>query len=266
MELLCPECLAPLESGDGRTARCATHGGQFEILFLRSPLAAPPRAPNALSFTLVPGAMCAQHPSIPAACACTDCGTPVCGTCAFDEPDGSRLCPNCARRRATFGPPKAAAGPLVPAGVCCVQHPQLQATAQCKTCGAFMCDTCKFEVPGGICICPACAASPRTTLSPKRKKMLIGSYALAVWCTVVMGALMAGAFKGMVTDKDDEEMFGYVLMLILVAPAIVGISLGVGVMDRRLPNTMAMWIVTIWNGVILGAFILLMIVGIMKGG
>jgi len=128
-----------------------------------------------------------------------------------------------------------------------------------------MCDTCKFELPGGIQICPSCATTPRTTLSPKRKKMLIGSYALAAWCTLVMGALFAGVFQAMGKDKAAEQALGILLMFILLGPAIVGVALGVGVMDRRLPNTMAMWIATVWNGLILGGFILLMIVGILSG-
>ena len=128
-----------------------------------------------------------------------------------------------------------------------------------------MCDTCKFELPGGIHICPSCATTTRTTINPKRKKMLIGSFALAVWCTLVMGAMMAGAFRSMVTDKVSEQAFGLLLMFILVIPSIIGLALGVSSMDRRLPNTIAMWIATVWNGLILGGFILLMIIGILKG-
>jgi DNA-directed RNA polymerase subunit RPC12/RpoP len=264
-ELLCPECLATLESRDGQTARCTTHGGEFQILFLRSPLPTPPRDLNTPPIALAAGAMCLQHVSVPASYACRDCGTPICGTCAFEESDGSHVCPSCAGRRLAFGPPRTTAAPSVAAGVCCLQHTHLQATAQCKTCGAFMCDTCKFEMPGGIQICPSCATTPRTTLSPKRKKMLIGSYALAGWCTLVMGALFAGVFQGMVKDKASQQAFGLLLMFILLGPSIVGVSLGVGVMDRRLPNTITMWIATAWNGLILGGFILLMIVGMMKG-
>ncbi len=36
-------------------------------------------------------------------------------------------------------------------------------------------------------------------------------------------------------------------------------------MDRRLPNTIAMWVATIWNALILAGFILLVIVGIFSG-
>ena len=42
MELLCPECLGPLVTRDGRTATCTLHGGEYRILFLRGQLVAPP--------------------------------------------------------------------------------------------------------------------------------------------------------------------------------------------------------------------------------
>lgn len=225
-------------------------------------MSALPRDPNALSFSFVEGALCAQHPSVFATCVCADCGTPMCGTCAFDQSDGSRLCANCAQHRATAPPPILAAAARVTAGVRCVQHPHLQATGQCKTCGAFMCDTCAFDLPGGIKVCPACATAPRSALSPKRKKYLIGSFALASWCTVVMGALFAGAFSGFAETNAGEQAFGMLLMVVLVIPSIIGLALGVSSTDRRLANTMAMWIAIVWNALILGGFMLLMIVGL----
>jgi hypothetical protein len=255
VERHCPVCLAPLESGDGRTAVCPAHGGRFKILFLRTPLPVPPPAQKAPPWPPAAGPMCSQHPSVPAFHECGDCGTPVCETCASHEPDGRRLCPECAGRHA---PP---AAPALPAGIHCVQHANLPATAQCQGCGAFLCDTCKFELSDGLCLCPVCATTPRTTLSPKRRKMLIGSYALAVWGTLVLGALMGGAFRGMITSKDDEQAFGLILLLLLLPAAIAGVSLGVGIMNRRSPNSIAVWIATLWNAAVLGLFIMLCIIG-----
>jgi hypothetical protein len=263
MELLCPECLGTLESRDGQTARCTTHGGEFEILFARHLFAAPPLDPNAPPVILAEGACCVQHPSVAAAYACKDCGAAICATCDFTQADGSHLCPNCAGRRAVSGPPPIITKPVIASDARCVQHPHLQATARCKTCGAFMCDTCAFDLPGGIKICPTCATAPRSSLSPKRKRFLLGSYAMAVWCTFMMGALFAGAFKGMARTKEDQQALGVFLMLLLLAPSIVGLALAASSMDRRLPNTIAMWIAAVWNALILGGFILLMIAGLL---
>lgn len=266
MELFCPECMGTLESHDGRVARCIIHGGQFQILFLRQPMPMPRRDPNLSPPILEENTMCVQHRFVRAVFACSDCGTAICTTCSFDEPDGSHVCPACAARRVAGGPPASTALTPIAADARCVQHSHLQATAQCKACGAFMCDTCKFDLPGGIQLCPTCATTTRTTLSPKRKKMLIGSFALAGWCTLIMIPLLAGAFARLVTTKEDQQAFGAILMLFLLGPSIAGVALGVGVMDRRLTNTTAMWIAVIWNGLILAGFVLLVILGMMKGG
>ena len=80
-----------------------------------------------------------------------------------------------------------------------------------------------------------------------------------------MVALFAGAFAGIGRDKATEEAVGVVLMLFVLAPAIVGTALGVGAMDRRLSTPPTLWIATIWNGIIVGCFVLLMIIGMAKG-
>ena len=128
-----------------------------------------------------------------------------------------------------------------------------------------MCATCDFLLPGNVHLCPGCATKPQTVLSSKRKKMLIASFVLAMWCTLVMAAIVSGAFREMGRYAGSRAVLGWLLTLILLIPAITGTSLGVSSMDRRLTNTIAMWIATIWNGLILGAFILLMIIGMMKG-
>jgi hypothetical protein len=276
MEFVCPECLGSLLTQDGQTAHCTTHGGQYRILFSRWQPPPPPvmtGALGALEYQLVPGAVCVQHPQVPAAHVCRDCGTALCVTCAFAQADGSQLCPNCALRApAAAVPPRLnAVGEglpvpvAVPLGAHCVQHSNLPATAQCKSCGAFMCATCDFVVAGGLHLCPACATSPRTTLSPRRKGLLIGSFAAALWCSVLMVALMAGAFASFAGTKEGEQMMGVILTLILLAPSIVGLSLGLSAMDRRLFNPPVVWIAIIWNAIVLGGFVLLCAVGILMG-
>ena len=126
-----------------------------------------------------------------------------------------------------------------------------------------MCQTCSFDLPGGIKICPTCAtAAPK--LSPKRKRLLIASYVLAVWCTIVMMALLGGMFRGLVRDKEDQELLGLIFIFLLLVPSITGFALGLSSRDKRLSNSIAMWIAIVWNGVILGGLILLEIVGLMK--
>src|SRR5215475_2051895 len=53
-------------------------------------------------------------------------------------------------------PPAIPENPPVRVGITCVQHSKIQATEQCKRCGAFMCATCDFAFPGGVHLCPIC--------------------------------------------------------------------------------------------------------------
>jgi hypothetical protein len=92
--------------------------------------------------------------------------------------------------------------------------------------------------------------------------MLVGSYACAVWCSIIMVALLGGAFAQMGKTKAGEEAVGLLLSMFLLAPGITGLALGIGAMDRRLSNSFAMWAAAIWNGLLLGVFVLLMIVGL----
>lgn len=255
--------MGTLELLDDGKMRCATHGGEYKILFRRGAPAPAADVPPVLP--AVPG-MCANHSNLPAVFACKRCGMAICSLCAFPQDDGSRLCPNCATVHSPgYEPPTHGGISAVALAVQdrkCRQHPNVAAVQICKACGAPMCATCDFLLPGNLHLCPHCATSQRTGLSPKRKAYLIGSFALGVWCTVVMAALLAGAFKGMVKHKEDQEAFGMLLMLLLLAPSIIGVALGVSAMDRRLPNSIAMWIATIWNGMILVGFLLLTIVGL----
>ncbi len=265
MELLCPECLGPLVSRDGRVATCTVHGGHFEILFSRHSLPAPAQDPSATPNVLTEGAACTQHPARDAAHACADCGKPICELCSFDDANGSHLCPACAQTRLLYTPlPVVAPQPQVPSGVHCVQHSNLAATAKCKICGGFMCDTCKFELPGGINICPTCAANPRTALTAKQTKSIIGSLVAAAWCTLVLGALFAGVFRNLAKETGGQQALGFIMMVFLIAPALLGVALAVGSMRRQQANPISIWIAIVWNGVILGGFLLLMIVGLLS--
>ncbi len=149
-----------------------------------------------------------------------------------------------------------------PEGMKCVQHPGVLATRQCQSCGGYMCETCDFALAGGLHLCPSCATRPQTGLSPKRKRALVVSLVLAVWCTVVMGAMMAGAFARFVQTESEQEAFGTLLMLILLVPSIVGLAQGLGSIDRRLQNPPILWVATVWNGLVLGGFLLLCIIGL----
>ncbi len=234
---------------------------------------------EAVSYAFVPGTLCAKHPEVEAEFACCRCGTPICNTCAFPTGDGQALCPDCAIR-ANSGPATAGVAelppilsaipaelppvlPAIPPGAHCVQHPKAAAVQQCRACGAFVCATCDFSLPGNVHVCPACAAAPKSSLSPKRKKLLISSFALAVWSTLGMTALLAGVFA--VRSQVQQEAIGTLLMFFVLFPAVVGLGLGLGARDRRLANPPSIGIAIAWNALLAGSFILLRIISLASG-
>src|SRR5215469_10589020 len=87
-----------MEFTDGQTMRCARHGGEFQVLFARTPLPAPLSTPPALAeppLTLQQSAACAYHPSQAAVGTCSVCGAAICGSCDVPRFDGSHICRNC---------------------------------------------------------------------------------------------------------------------------------------------------------------------------
>jgi hypothetical protein len=261
MQLICPECLGALECQDDQSARCTIHGGSYQILFARVPVP---------SLVAVDKTRCRQHPHLAAPFVCQHCGQAICDLCAFRDETGGTSCPECAPQHGATGSSHPAAADVkamesVSPDARCVQHPHLAAVQQCKLCEAFMCATCDFILPGNVHLCPACAAAPRAALSPKRKKMLIASYALAVWSTVGMAALFAGVFGGMVQSEADQQGLGLILLLFVLGPAIVGMALGLSTKDRRLANPPVLWIAIVWNTIIVGSFLLLVVIGVTRG-
>jgi len=50
----------------------------------------------------------------------------------------------------------------------------------------------------------------------------------------------------------------------LFFPAIVGAALGISCLDRRLNNPATVWIAAVWNSLLLGLHIILIVIGNLK--
>jgi len=262
MEMLCPECLGTLVSDDGQRAKCSVHGGEFQILFSRT---AQPAWSSSLTpapppiIAAAPG-MCVQHSNLKAAFVCSACSQPICSLCAFPREDGSRICPACAGDpgNSRSGPRLVGSDDRPPPGIHalkCLQHPNVSAAQVCKLCGAPMCATCDFLLPGNLHVCPRCVADPPKRMTSRRKRLIVASYILAVWGTVGLVVFMSGLFASM-----GEVGLEVIFAVFLFIPALVGGALGISCIDRRLSNPPSVWGTAIWNISLLAIHILLRVV------
>jgi hypothetical protein len=98
-------------------------------------------------------------------------------------------------------------------------------------------------------------------MSPRRRKLMWASYALAVFATIGMAVVMSGALAEMAQTEQAEELFGLLFFFLVLIPALVGMGVGFSAIDRRLSNPISVWVATIWNILLIGIFVLLMIIG-----
>lgn len=216
---------------------------------------------------------CKYHPDVAAVFSCQLCSAPVCGTCAHREDDGIALCPECNQtappklalvpRAVSVSTPPPIRFPVIP-NAHCVQHPHVDATQQCKLCHRYMCPTCDFSLANGSHICPACASAPRSALSGNRKKFVVGSFVAAIWSTVGMSCLVAGAFAGLAEDKSFQMILGFIFLIFILGPAIAGLGLAISAKRPRRASPSSLWIALVWNSILVGSFVLLMIIGQMR--
>jgi hypothetical protein len=223
MEMLCPECMGPLATEDGETARCTLHGGEFRILYRRQVSVGEATA------TAIAGGAGAEV-------------TPVGGL----ESEG----------RVKFGTTEAAVE-----GVMCVNHPGVQAERHCKACHKPICGTCDFALPGNVHVCPACATQTKPGMSSARKTLVGWGIGLAIWSTVALAGLFAVA-AGMPAEPGAEEALGIAFSLLIFVPSLIGTALSFAARDRRLSNPPLVWVAIVWNSVILAVLILLILIGL----
>jgi len=88
---------------------------------------------------------------------------------------------------------------------------------------------------------------------------------MAMWCMVILALLVGGAFRSLARDQASQTALGFLMLILLLLPAALGVALGVSSKGRR-PGTVAIWIAIFWNGLILGGFVLLIIIGVLSKG
>ena len=219
-----------------------------------SPLPVLPSLPPLPPHLPLPGertqAWCVTHPDFPALFVCHRCQAPICEVCGFPN----QMVAGCVRsaprfkrgggvsrwgHRRRLGGAKPAMRPASP-------RPGL---ANLPLCGAPVCATCDSLLPGDFHVCPTCAVTPHTRLSPARKVALLASLALAVWSTLEMAGLFTGFLHGW--GHETEVVLGAWPMLLMVTPSTAGLALGSGLLAHHIhgrATKLAIFLAAIWNG------------------
>lgn len=143
----------------------------------------------------------------------------------------------------------------------CVSHRTVPAVFRCDRCGGCVCRTCVFELPGARHLCPSCAVEGAKTFGPARRNTMFGAMALGAVATVSTALLMFGAFARLASDPSSVMLLGFLLIGIALLPALAGLSLAWGAIEKRLHNPVPLWITLYWNAAIAALFVLLSIIG-----
>ncbi len=226
MEKLCPKCQSVLTMHDADTAVCPNCNKRYRVVRRSATPATQPAAP---AVSPNPYAVAPEPPPVQQGIA------------------ASRL-----------------ATTTMEMGVTCGNHPGVPAITRCRECRTPVCSTCDFPFPGGIHLCPKCATSTSKKLSPKRKALVGWSYALAVWGTVGMAMMLGGVFADSVQTQKDAEQLSVMLALLIALPTFIGAVMSFACLDKRLGNPLSVIAVAVWNGILLGVWIFLSILGMMQ--
>lgn len=226
----------------GEMASCRFCGARTEVPTTALPTDEPPSAGGVSAEN--PPIDCRYHPGVESQMVCGKCHAPICTTCTIVQSDDTGICPQCAGQQVPV-----VEEPLPDLeGVMCCRHTHVPAVQRCASCRRGVCVTCDFHLGAHFHLCPDCVEVKDQDLSDRRKNLRMWSYLLAGFGT----ALFAGA---MATGSEITSQLAFVSI-------IVGTGLGFGALDRRLGNPPSLWGAAIWNSVVLGIFLVLIVIGL----
>jgi len=138
----------------------------------------------------------------------------------------------------------------------CVQHPGVDAAAQCRGCFSGVCNTCDFTI-GGRHFCPECMdKAGDEPISARRKRLSVAALISAVYCTVMGVWMYSGALYQALVSTGNAAAVGLVATYGVYIPSVVGTALAFVPMERRLKNTRLMWTAVTWNAVLTVIFVI----------
>lgn len=146
----------------------------------------------------------------------------------------------------------------------CVRHGAVAAMHHCSYCQRPICQTCTFDFPGGLHLCPDCAVRPPETLTPKRRSYLITSYVAAGLATLLITLMFTPTYPALVTTEAElDALLGGVSLLTWIV-IIAGIAFGAMAKGKK-ARSAAVWGAWVWNIVLLVVWGVFSVIGIMMG-
>ena len=183
-------------------------------------------------------------------------------------PDGGICCSNCysqAPKPESAAPAPSVssfqAAPTTTSERGCPQHPLLPPVAFCKMCGKGSCVTCDFFFPPNLHLCPVCVTTAHAKLTPLRRKYLVTAFVMAAWSSLGVIALISGIFASLAQDAGTEMVLGLAIIAVVTVPSTIGTGVAWAALKKGGPNPIGIWVALAWNVLLLGAMVLLMVVG-----
>ncbi len=144
----------------------------------------------------------------------------------------------------------------------CEIHPSAPAVAYCSKCCRWICATCDFAFAGDVHLCPDCAVTAGSTMSPSRAKMARWSLGLAIASTVSLVITFASSAMEQPGPSESEAVSSFVGGLSAVS-SIVGFGLGMAARRRDAVNPALVKTAVSWSGAMMVIWFLLMIAGVL---
>ena len=106
----------------------------------------------------------------------------------------------------------------------CASHHAVPAVYSCDRCGAHLCPTCVFELPGPRHLCPSCAVAGTTEISPRRRRAIVAGYIFGGIGAVTFVLMMLGLFAPLLETFGNIAVFGWFISLVVFVPACTGLA------------------------------------------
>jgi hypothetical protein len=124
--------------------------------------------------------------------------------------------------------------------------------------------TCDFFFPPNIHLCPVCVATAHTNLTPQRKKYLVTGFVMAAISSLAIVTMLSGALAGFADSPLAVVVLGAIMIFLVAVPAAVGSGVAWAAYRPGGPNSIGIWISMIWNLLLLGGVVMLLIIGVLN--